>query len=220
MNFSIEKFFKTLSNMSEKNQYYVFWAVLGFLLLINYFFITSPQLSRLSFLGPTSKKFSEDYQEAKRNIKKFTQYRVEVVWLKEQLDFINQSIKSREEVPLILETISRLASKSGIKIDQIMPNTQAEETILIDDDIRYNSLPIFIQAKGGYHQLGRFINAIETESLTLDVAGFSITSGQEDALTQPIQLTIKTIIFEKSKETPQLKKKQLKSSKKATKKKK
>src|SRR3989338_3500201 len=214
MNFSIEKFFKTLSNMSEKNQYYVFWAVLGFLLLINYFFITSPQLSRLSFLGPTSKKFSEDYQEAKRNIKKFTQYRVEVVWLKEQLDFINQSIKSREEVPLILETISRLASKSGIKIDQIMPNTQAEETILIDDDIRYNSLPIFIQAKGGYHQLGRFINAIETESLTLDVAGFSITSGQEDALTQPIQLTIKTIIFEKSKETPQLKKKQLKSSKK------
>ena len=47
----------------------------------------------------------------------------------DQLDTL-VNIKSKEEIPLIMENISRIANKNDVRIEQVMPDTGNEEEIL------------------------------------------------------------------------------------------
>ena len=58
------------------------------------------------------------------------------------------------------------------------------------------SVPIFMDANGGYHDFGRFLNQLETEEICLSVTDFSIASRQADKSHHAIKMTLDAIIFE------------------------
>ncbi len=193
-----EKYIVLLSNMDAKTRYYIFIGVLLMVFLLDYFIIMKPQLDALVRINPKIELKVKDIDSVKKNRGKIGQYKVDVEKLKKELAVISLKVKTKEEVPIILERVSRLANKNGIKIERIMPNEQGKKTLLEESGRRYYSLPIIIVAKCEYHDFGHFLNMIEKDEIALKTGTFTI-SKEEGVKQQAVKLTINAIMYEEVK---------------------
>ncbi len=190
-----EKITTMFANLDEKNRYFLFIGILLFVFLLDYFILMGPQLGALSKLNPDIKILLEDINKTKTDIQRLSSYQKEVVRAKATVEEANLKVRSREESPVILETISRFANKNGIKIDEIMPDPTGQKLLLDNKERKYYALPIQVEAKSGYHNFGRFLYQIETEGLFLKMGGVVIASNP-DSKYHTVKLTLKAVIFE------------------------
>jgi Tfp pilus assembly protein PilO len=185
-----------ISNIDEKYRYYIGGGVLLFLFLLDYFIIMGPQLNNLTKMTPQFKLMEEDIQKAETDIQNKENYQKQVKDLSAKITEEDVKIRSKEEVPLTLEYISRLADENNIRIDQIKPNTAGQNKLLENKGRRYFAVPIVLEAKGGYHDVGKFLNQIESGDVFFNIKDFSMTSLGESKY-HKIKLTLEAITYEK-----------------------
>jgi Tfp pilus assembly protein PilO len=112
---------------------------------------------------------------------------------------MNYKIKSKEEVPMILENMSRIANKNNVRIEKLVPHP-AIEVLLENDEGQYLSVPIFIAAKSSYHNFGRFLNQLEVDEIFLNIPSFKIERQGNESAFHTVELKLDAIIFEKKKD--------------------
>ena len=190
-----EKFSNFVKNADDKTRYGIFIGILFFVFLLDYLLIMGPQLGQLTKISAEVKQFNIDLEKTNADIQQFQQYKNQVSQLKKSIVILENKITAKQEVPLILERVSHLADENNIKIDQIKPNPTEQEVLLENNLRRYYSLPILIEAKGDYHDFGKFINRIETDSVYFSVGGFTLMQIKGD-LKHRIRLTLKTTVYE------------------------
>jgi Tfp pilus assembly protein PilO len=88
-----------------------------------------------------------------------------------------------------------VASETGIKIDQIMPDMLGQELLTENNQRKYYDLPIYMEARGSYHDFGRFLGKMEQNDISLRVGAFSIVA-TNDTGSHAIKITFKATIFE------------------------
>jgi|SRR3989338_162234 len=184
-----------IGKIDEKNRHYFLIGALLFIFLLDYFILMRPQMVILTKISPELKLLSQDIEKAREDIGKLGFYQAEVRRLESQLAQTSKTIKSKEEVSIILEQISRMANRNNIRIDQIMPSMEEQKVLLEDNKRTYYALPILVQAKSGYHDFGRFLNQMERNDLFLYVASFSIITG-EDVRAHALKMNLQAIVFE------------------------
>ncbi len=188
-----------ISSLFEKvdgnNRYYVLLAILLVVFLLDYFFLMSPQLAALQKINPEIKTVSSDIEKVKKEMQNLAGYEKNLEELSEKFDAANLKVKSRDEMPSILEHIARLANDHGVKIDQIMPDTLDKELLTENSQRKYYDLPIYMEARSGYHNFGRFLNAVRNDSVSLRVGDFTIVA-TNDTRYHLLKLTFRATIFE------------------------
>jgi Tfp pilus assembly protein PilO len=177
------------------NRYYVFVGFLVFVFLLDYFFLMSPQLASLRKINPEIRTISDEINQTKGNMQKLDEYRKNLEQLSKKFDEANLRVKSRTEIPFILEHIASVASKTGVKIDQIMPDTLDQELLTENSQRKYYDLPIYMEARSGYHDLGRFLNSLTEDNISLRVGAFTIVA-TSDTRYHLVKLTFKATVFE------------------------
>ena len=187
---------KLIQKINEKNPYYVIIAALVVVLVVDYFLLMQFQFSNLRSLNPKLHTLEQELKTTRNNIKEMNAFQNQIKLLNVKGQDINSQIKSKEEIPLILENISRLASKYGVVIDEIVPNTTNEEIIMKNNDGQYLSIPVKVLAYSGYHNLGRFLNQLENEEKFFTISDFSITGNSQDTVHHVISLTLRALVFE------------------------
>ena len=190
-----EKISAVFSKVDGKNRYYVFVGILFVVFLLDYFLLMSPQLSSLKKINPEIKSVSENLKKAKEDIKKLNTYRADLEEISKKFTEANLKIKSRNEVSFILEYIAYVASETGVKIDQIMPNTLSQELLVENNQRKYFDIPIYMEARSSYHNFGRFLNKVEQNDISLRVGTFSVVV-TNDTKSHAIKLMFKATIFE------------------------
>lgn len=193
-----EQFKQLFVKLDEKNRYYVFGGILLFVFLLDYLIIMRPQLGTLAKISPEIKLLVDDVTKAKVDIDKLLQYKSEVEKLRKKVEGESKKVRSREEVTVVLEQISRLAIDSGLRIEQITPNSAEQKLILDTKERKYYSLPISIDAKSGYHHFGKFLNQFELEGIFLTVKTFNIASVGESKL-HNLKLTLNALVYDEIK---------------------
>ncbi|MCA9393380.1 MAG: type 4a pilus biogenesis protein PilO [Candidatus Omnitrophica bacterium] len=193
---------ETIGGTFEGMDAKVFYLILGVgllaVFLLDYFLLMAPQLKTLSKINPEIKILGEDIGKARNNIQRLAQYQSQVTKLTADIALENKKVELRDEVPLILEHISRVAGEYKVKINQIMPNVIDSEIVLENDERIYYDLPIDIEARAGYHDLGRFVNAIEQGSIFLKVGELTI-AGIEGRKDLSIKVTFDALVYDEIK---------------------
>jgi len=110
-----------------------------------------------------------------------------------KIDYYEKQLPEQKEIPKILESLSEIAIGAGVKIIAIKPAESSVEGAI------YQEMPIQIKAKCGYHQLGRFINSLETGDRFMKVTDINLASNAEDMLNHNVELQIKTYTLSKEK---------------------
>jgi len=184
-----------IKNMDEKHVYILFGVILFFIFLLDYFFIMKPQIATLSKIGPEINILSDDLKKVKADFQNIEQYKSEVVRLKKNLDDVELKIRSKDEIPFILETISRIANNAGLRVEQVAPNPIDAEVILENFNRSFISYPIFLEFKSGYHNFGKFLNDIEKVEILFKVGTFNMASTSVNDR-HSLRLTLKAIVYE------------------------
>jgi len=192
------KFKMDFKSILEKNTNWVLGCALLIFFLLDYFLLMQPQQLRpIMKLGPEAKQKAVDLKQAHIDIKSIEQYKQQVIELKKTMKGVGHRISSKEEIPKVLDSISRLAISSNVRINQIMPLRDSKKLELSNDQGKYYSMSILITALGGYHDIGQFFNQIENNEIFMSISNFDIVANAADPLIHSVTLTIKTFILEK-----------------------
>jgi type IV pilus assembly protein PilO len=175
---------------------YVFIGLLVLVFILDFFLLMHPQISTLTKIGPEIEQLQKDIDKVKDDSGRINDYKKTVENLRSKADILNLSVKSKSEFPIILERVSTIASENGIKIDQIIPNTEKQELLLDKNNRKYYSLPINVDAEGGYHNLGRFINKIENDAVALQVGSFTLASSAASLKNHKIKMVLQATVYE------------------------
>ncbi|MBF0484677.1 MAG: type 4a pilus biogenesis protein PilO [Candidatus Omnitrophica bacterium] len=194
----LEQYRAYLENMDEKTRYYIFGGVLVVVFLLCYFIFIHPQLASLSKIAPEIKILKEDIITVQEDEKQLEQYKKQVADLKKDTARLSLRIRPKEEVSLVIETISRIANKYNVKIDQVMPDLSGQEKLLDSQGKKYYRMPIFIDGRSSYHDFGRFLNALEAGDIYIELRKFSISPSEIQRL-QKISLGLNAVVFETGK---------------------
>jgi Tfp pilus assembly protein PilO len=182
--------------MDPKNLFYISLGIFVLFFLLDYFLIMNPfQIAPLQKLGPQIKTLSDDIKGAQGDIAKLKEYEKEAERQQMLLEEARMNLRSREEVPILLQDISVFADDNGVKVDQIMPDSTSQETLVENKDRVYYQLPIQIEAQSTYHNFGRFLNQLESENTFMKMDAFTISWNNETA-TNILKVTFNAIIFE------------------------
>ena len=95
------------------------------------------------------------------------------------------------ELPTLLENLSKLAQDSDVKIISLKPIEAVSKT---EKAKRYQSIPIEINSSSGTHELGRFLSKLESGPTFFRVTDIKIVagSGSADIKRHSIQLNLET----------------------------
>lgn len=192
-----EKINQMVNKVNEKNPYYLLLLVLAGLLIGLYLLPIQFQVATLQTLIPKVRDLGQDIQNSQNNIQRLPQYQKELIQLKLKLTSVSRKIRTKEELPVLLETISRIAGRTNLKLEQVMPHASVQQPVLENADGKYFAIPIMVEAKSGYHDFGRFLNQLELEGIFSDLTDFAITSEAGDQNRHSIRMTLKCLLLEK-----------------------
>lgn len=118
-----------------------------------------------------------------RNLPRFKE---EVQKLNQQLGKVVQELPNKREIPNLLETISNLGALNGLEVIYIKPQNDVDKGF-------YAEVPIAIKVKGGYHEVGLFLDALSRLPRIINVSDITMGNAKEDARSGIIVLDISAL---------------------------
>lgn len=167
------------------------------ILLLDYFVLLRPQLSVLSQVSGQVKTLRTELDNAKRDIASMDAFRKRMEVLKEKNLLVDQGMVKEESIPVVVENLSKLARQANVKINQIRPVREEEIKVAAAAEGTVYSLPILIEARCSYHQLGRFVNRIENDVLFMRIADLEILPSAGEGLRHAVKMVVSTHILKK-----------------------
>lgn len=119
--------------------------------------------------------------------------------IKDRRAEVEENVYSDVSVPLFLDGLSRLANSHEVKIMQVRPQiappdkAKGAEKALSPD---FHPLFLEFDLSCSYHQLGKFLNALERNPL-VEAIRINIVSDAQDPLKQKVSLTLKVYVQKK-----------------------
>jgi Tfp pilus assembly protein PilO len=184
-------------------------------------FLTIPSLRKLGELNTETGKLRENLRQSQSLIANKAQMESRLAVLQRKLKDYKAALPPYSDMPNILQNISDIASESKVKITKIEPlkteQQQAgavvnspnsanelaksqEKAISSKIGLLYTEMPIKIEARGGYHALGKFINDIENAKNIMAIGDLEISSNSDDMYNHNVRLLVVAYILRE--ETP------------------
>ncbi len=115
-----------------------------------------------------------------RNLPRFKE---EVEKLNQQLGKVVQELPNSREIPNLLETISNLGAINGLEVIYIKPQNDVDKGF-------YAEVPISIKVRGGYHEMGLFLDAVSRLPRIINMTNVTLGNAKEDERSGAIILSI------------------------------
>jgi type IV pilus assembly protein PilO len=157
----------------------VFVAVLG----LGYFYDVAELQTGLAKEQQKEQDLKSQFERKAFQAANLNAYRKQMEEMEESFGALISQLPSDTEVPGLLEDITNRGLASGLEINSItLGNERAEEFYVV--------LPIDIEVKGNYHDLGTFVSGIAGLPRIVTLHDFKIIQSNTSALI--MQITAKT----------------------------
>jgi len=170
-------------------------SVLGVIIYLS--FILVPQVERVFEAVGRASRVETDLKDAQYNIDNIAKFKTSVTVYEEKIDRYEKMLPTEQEIPALLENLSDMAKNSNIKIVGIMPVTVKEDTIRKASV--YQEKPILINAKSGYHELGKFLSNMENAGRFMKVSDIQIKANAQAPKRHDVELMVLTYTLTKGK---------------------
>ncbi len=176
--------------------------VIAFLALIQ--FSTIPLLGGIGKLNKEIAGEREALKSADNLIKNKPQLEKRLEKLTAQVGSYEKAIPAHTDMPNILQEISGMASDCKVKISKIEPLRSEKQAVpsngtkgkpaakqeAAKPKVLYTEMPIQVEARGGYHEIGEFINRVETAPNVMSIGDIEIHSNPDDISNHSARLLI------------------------------
>lgn len=148
-----------------------------------------PMAHRLQIILPEMTRVARELKGMEGSVGHQAQVAQQAAALQEQLRRVQQQFLLEGEVSTTaLEKLSNFANASGMKIDVMQP--MKPEALPADAVRHYLEVPIWVDAKGSYHQLGSFLDKIEHDPQLIQVRRLEINGNPTELRRHNIRLVL------------------------------
>lgn len=179
------------------------WAFIGtvslILLVAVYFLDLKIQYDWLGKVQDTQELLKTSYEEKWRQAANIEAYREQIKIMNQQFGNLLHELPEKNEVPRLVEDISRSGIEAGLtfKSIKLMPEKEGDF---------YVELPIQIAVTGTYHQFGNFISAIASLPRIVTIGDFDLVLSEKQPVPDPpileVNFTAKTFRYTGLRKTP------------------
>ena len=178
----------------KKTQIMILGGLLSILVVVIYIsFMLMPQIERVFEAVGQVSKVGADLKEAQYNIANIPKFKSSLVTYEEKVDRYEKMLPAQQEIPSLLESLSDMAKKSNVKIIGIMPVVGKEDRAKKGQI--YKEIPILINAKSGYHELGKFLSNMENADRFMKVSGIQIKFNSQSPKKHDTEIMVLTYIL-------------------------
>jgi len=188
----------TLDLEKNKKEVLIAAAVLGVAAFAGYlYFLFIPQAaSAFSSLAEIA-KVRADVARTERDIAERAKYERELAGYGEKLDRYIKMLPVEAEVPSLLEMLSAMARDANVRIAGITP-VMGKETEGQKGRI-YQEMPIQLNARSGFHELGHFIASVEASDRFMKVVDIEIKADRASPKRHVVDLVLLTYVLSQGK---------------------
>ncbi len=165
--------------------------------IIDFSFFLRPYTMQVFGSASILNKMGTDFRSAQSDISKIDMFKKEIEECEGKVSFYEKKLPVEQEIPKLLESLSNIARDSNIKILGITP-IQNRPGSNAGGQI-YQEIPILINAKCGYHELGRFLSNLENSDRFMKVADLAVRSNKQTPKKHDVELLVLTYILLKGK---------------------
>jgi len=189
---------KSIDLKDKKTQVMILAGLLGVLAVLIYVsFILKPQVFRVIEAVSGAGSISADLKDAEKDIANIPAFEKNIGACREKVDRYEKMLPAEQEIPSLLENLSSMAKISNIKIVGIMPVAVKEDKSKKPQV--YQEIPILINAKSGYHELGKFLSSMENSDRFMKVADIQIKYNVQSPKKHDVEILVLTYILSRGK---------------------
>ena len=182
----IERFNAFLAAREPREKQLIALFMVAVILAVDYLVFIRPVMGSLARTTPELGRLKMEYKALREDEK--NREEIEKNWriAGEKLQGIENGFVSGDEVPGMLEELSKLASDNGVRLLSLEP-----KAVTLPEGKKnrlYASVPIKITALAGTHELGRFLAQLETSPTAFKVTNLKITANPLEPYRHQIDL--------------------------------
>lgn len=186
-----------LTNPQKKSLLTALLAVIA--VYADFTYVFRPQWNNYKRINTKLRQADVSLSQYDENSSYYKNLLLEYGRIKDRRAEIEENVYSDVSVPLFLDGLSRLANSHEVKIMQVRPQiAPADKAKGAEKALSPDFHPLFLEfdLSCSYHQLGKFLNALERNPL-VEAGRINIVSDAQDPLRQKASLTLKVYVQKK-----------------------
>ena len=177
----------------EKQKLYVLFGIFAIAGIMFYYnLLLKPQFAKFLVINREFGVIKARLKSAETLIVNEVRIKKQHENLSTEVAVLEERFPSQGEISSLLGDFSRVAESSGVKILRVKPLEDVNEVAGANG--LYSEFPILIEARGGYHQLGGFINRLENMDRFIRIEDIDIKTRTGDPRRHDIKLRAATFI--------------------------
>ncbi|MFA6321031.1 MAG: type 4a pilus biogenesis protein PilO [Candidatus Omnitrophota bacterium] len=177
-------------DLKDKKKVLILGAIVGVGAIYIYLsFILLPQIARVAVAYSKADKLNSEAKVAQREISEIEGLKKQVIKYRGKIESYESMLPAEQEIPKLLEGLSDMAKSANVKIVAITPIQSKQEA---QNNQTYQEIPILINAKSGYHELGKFLNNLENADRFMKVIDIRINENKATPKRHDVEILVLT----------------------------
>ncbi len=175
----------------------VFIAILLVVLAVDYFAVLQFELGSLSTTNDQIKKSNDEIAKLQADQARLGQIKNTLKKVKEDFSKIQSKVRPLQDLPVILEDLTKMALAAHLTVDQITPSREGQEDFATVGGVKYFALPVVVMAHCGYHNFGQFLNNVENSNVMFLLKDLRMEGSEKQNSAVAVTATLKVIVADK-----------------------
>lgn len=154
--------------------------------------VLTPQIVKIASLRVNLVKTRLELWGVRADIANIGSMKKAVEAYNEKVGKYEKTLPTEDDIPGLLESLAEMAKSSNLSIVGIVPVESKDDK---PKGRVYSEIPIMISAKGGYHELGRFMSRIETSDRFIKIIDMQIKMNRPIPKKHDVELSVVTYIL-------------------------
>jgi Tfp pilus assembly protein PilO len=181
---------------SKKKVLLVYVLSVLFVIAFFFYFFLGPAIAKLFDVLPKVRALSMEIKMAEEDFQFEEKLKRKLGSLNEKMTGYGNRLSREKEIPMLLESLSRLARKSRVRILSITPfQKRLKEQEKGEKESVYQEVPIAVSAQSAYHDLGTFINKLENDERFMKITDMEIKANRTNAKRHDIDFVVYAYTF-------------------------
>lgn len=178
----------------EQKQLLILGVVGTIALLFAYFnLLLIPQVKGLVKTASSRNRLSDELKKSESDVSRIGKLRSDIDSYSEKISRYGQLLPAEEGIPTLLESLADMARSSSMKIVSIVPLSGREPGI--QPGQAYRAIPIMINARAGFHELGRFMATLESSGRLMKIADIRLKENRSSPKKHDVEILVMTYVL-------------------------
>ena len=139
-----------------------------------YWFVTLDQLDRLALAETQETELRATFESKQRLAANLETHREQLAQMEEFLQDLLRQLPGSAEIAALLVDVSQTGLAAGLEFELFQPTAEVSKSF-------YAELPIQVEVKGSYHQLGTFVSGLAALPRIVTVHDVTIASADKES---------------------------------------